>query len=560
MTVHKRVPFVTFLTRVRDESVQGPNPYRWEEKTSDDYFAGKRVILFSLPGAFTPTCSTYQLPKFEALYDEFEKEGIEAIYCLSVNDAFVMNAWGNPWACRRCGSSRMDRASLRAKWACWLPRTISASVCALGATPPLSTMAWWSSGLRRMVSPTTARPTPMAYHPRRTFLKPSRLPHDLAASKPRRSHWPPPEPRSTGVAPTMQSSASLLQRQKQSMIASPQLIESIRLLQLAHTELHQYVGQEIAKNPLLELAPSEEGPSGDDWSIPGEDPDIGAREKDFDKPTSAEAPERFMQSKSTGNTANAPPGAGNAVDNFSVSAETLHDHVARQIALTAFTSQERLIAGQLAAHLEDTGYLQVSLVELASSLNVRADDVERVLGILQHFDPPGLFARTLSECLEIQLRQRDRFDPAMAALVANLEMLARRDFQALKQHCGVDEEDLLDMLHEIRALDPKPGNQFHTGGPECVMPEVWVMPSPGGGWQIELDPNTLPKLLINHTYFAEVSRAAVQNSKDQAFLHECLQNANWLIRSLDQRANTILKVATEIVRQQEAFWNMASPT
>ncbi|UVK48830.1 RNA polymerase factor sigma-54 (plasmid) [Mesorhizobium sp. AR07] len=351
----------------------------------------------------------------------------------------------------------------------------------------------------------------------------------------------------------MQSSASLLQRQKQSMIASPQLIESIRLLQLAHTELHQYVGQEIAKNPLLELAPSEEGPSGDDWSIPGEDPDIGAREKDFDKPTSAEAPERFMQSKSTGNTANAPPGAGNAVDKFSVSAETLHDHVARQIALTAFTSQERLIAGQLAAHLEDTGYLQVSLVELASSLNVRADDVERVLGILQHFDPPGLFARTLSECLEIQLRQRDRFDPAMAALVANLEMLARRDFQALKQHCGVDEEDLLDMLHEIRALDPKPGNQFHTGGPECVMPEVWVMPSPGGGWQIELDPNTLPKLLINHTYFAEVSRAAVQNSKDQAFLHECLQNANWLIRSLDQRANTILKVATEIVRQQEAF-------
>ncbi|MBA1143856.1 RNA polymerase factor sigma-54 [Mesorhizobium neociceri] len=351
----------------------------------------------------------------------------------------------------------------------------------------------------------------------------------------------------------MQSSASLLQRQKQSMVASPQLIESIRLLQLSHTELHQYLGQEIAKNPLLELASNDDGASGQDSSMSGEDSQIDMREKDFAKPISAGTPERLTQSKATRNTANAPSGEGNAVDNFAAFTETLHDHVALQIALTPFTSQQRLIAGQLAAHLEETGYLRVSLSELAGSLNVREGDVERVLATMQHFDPPGLFARTLSECLEIQLRQRDRFDPAMAALVANLQTLARRDYQALKQLCGVDEEDLLDMLHEIRALDPKPGNQFQTGVLESVMPEVWVTPCPGGGWQIELDPNTLPKLLINQTYYAEVSRATAQNSKDQAFLNQCLENANWLIRSLDQRAKTILKVATEIVRQQEAF-------
>jgi peroxiredoxin len=94
MLIGKKVPDVTFRTRVRDESVGGPNPFRWQDVTSNDYFKGKRVILFSLPGAFTPTCSTYQLPDFEKMYPEFKAEGIDEIYCISVNDAFVMNAWG----------------------------------------------------------------------------------------------------------------------------------------------------------------------------------------------------------------------------------------------------------------------------------------------------------------------------------------------------------------------------------------------------------------------------------------------------------------------------------
>ncbi|SFL04786.1 RNA polymerase, sigma 54 subunit, RpoN/SigL [Mesorhizobium albiziae] len=337
------------------------------------------------------------------------------------------------------------------------------------------------------------------------------------------------------------------------MVAAPQLIESIRLLQLAHAELRQFVEQEIEKNPLLELASNDGGASGDVSSISGDDPHIGARANDVDEPTGGGTPEGLMQWKSKRDTPNIPAGASPVLDDFAAPTETLHDHVTRQIALTAFTPKERLIAGELAAHLEDTGYLQVNLSELAGSLNVREADVERVLGTLQRFDPPGIFARTLSECLEIQLRQRDRFDPAMAALVANLEMLAQRKFQALKRHCGVDEDDLLDMWHEIRALDPKPGNRFQSARPEFIIPDVWVLPSPGGGWQIELSPDTLPKLLINQTYFAEVSRLSPQNSKDQTFLNECFQNANWLIRSLDHRAKTILKVAAEIVRHQDAF-------
>ncbi|PBB52099.1 MULTISPECIES: RNA polymerase factor sigma-54 [Mesorhizobium] len=332
----------------------------------------------------------------------------------------------------------------------------------------------------------------------------------------------------------MKSSFSLLQ--KQSLAASPQLIESIRLLQLTHAELHQFVDQELEKNPLLEHAPNDEGWSGE-----------------VEGPNWARSPDLPRQGKSQLSTTNTTPGERPAYEEFVALAETLHDHVARQISLTAFTPHERLIAHQLAGHLDDTGYLRVSPSDLADTLNVGLAHVERVLGVLQHLDPPGIFARSLSECLEIQLRERNRFDPAMAVLVANLEMLARRDFQTLKQRCGVDEEDLLDMLQEIRALDPKPGNRFQSGTPECVIPDVWVLRSPGGGWQIELDQNTLPKVLINQSYVAEVSCRAAKKSKDMTFLNECLQNANWLIRSLDQRAKTILKVATEIVRQQDAF-------
>ncbi|AGS25411.1 RNA polymerase factor sigma-54 [Rhizobium etli] len=351
----------------------------------------------------------------------------------------------------------------------------------------------------------------------------------------------------------MKSFPSLHQRQQQSLVITPQLIESIRLLQLAHTELHQFVEQEIEKNPFLDLASNDGGAPGDASSVSVEDLNIGVREDHVDRPAGTDMPELSSPWKSTRDTGSLPPGERPSLDEFAASTETLHEHVAHQIALTAFTPQERLIAGALADHLEDTGYLQANIPELAKRLNIQEAYVERVLGALQLFDPPGVFARNLSECLEIQLRQRDRFDPAMAALVANLELLARRDFRALKRRCRVDEDDLLDMLKEIRALDPKPGNQFQSAGSESIIPDVSVMPSPGGGWHIELNRDILPKVLINQNYYAEVTRLTAQSSKDQSFLNECFQNASWLVRSLDQRATTILKVATEIVRHQDVF-------
>ncbi|MGX9147554.1 RNA polymerase factor sigma-54 [Mesorhizobium sp. 128a] len=350
----------------------------------------------------------------------------------------------------------------------------------------------------------------------------------------------------------MKPSASLLQSQKQTLVLTPQLIESIRLLQLAHTELRQFVEQEVEKNPLLDLTTNDSEADGDVSPILGEVPS-GERENLVDGPLRAEPSERLRQQKSTRDTPAVGSGEDLTAERFVANPETLHEHVARQIALTAFNPQERMIAGALASHLDDAGYLQVDLLGLAGILNVPLSVVERVLAALQRFDPPGLFGRTLGECLEIQLRQQDRFDPAMAVLVANLEMVAERDFKALQRRCGVDEDDFVDMLHELRALDPKPGHRIQSGGTESIVPDVWVLPSHEGGWNVELDPDTLPKVLINQSYFVEVLRLTAQNPKDQAFLNECMENANWLVRSLDQRAKTILKVAAEIVRQQDAF-------
>jgi RNA polymerase sigma-54 factor len=374
----------------------------------------------------------------------------------------------------------------------------------------------------------------------------------------------------------MALSASLHLRQSQSLVMTPQLMQSIRLLQMTHADLTRFVEEEIERNPLLDHAPegaaedgkaepAEASPSDgvdESWfSRPGADGGEAIAERldtnyenlfpDDGAPRKADVPELIGQWKSM-------PGANSAggdfdIDDFAARAETLEDHVAQQIAFMRFSAGERLIAAELADQLDEAGYLQTDCGEVARRLGSRREIVEDVLARLQQLEPPGIFARSLAECLEIQLRQQGRFDPAMAALLGHLDLLARRDFQALKRLCGVDEADLLDMLAEIRSLDPKPGNCFTSVVAQTIVADVLVSPGPGGGWQVELNPETLPKVLVNRNYYAEVSRLKPGRGEDHDFLGTCLQNANWLARSLDQRARTILKVAREIVRQQDSF-------
>ncbi|PBB93187.1 RNA polymerase sigma-54 factor [Mesorhizobium sp. WSM3864] len=377
----------------------------------------------------------------------------------------------------------------------------------------------------------------------------------------------------------MALAAKLQLRQSQSLVMTPQLMQSIRLLQLTHVELDRFIDEEIERNPLLERAEPQDDAGGDQPQKSETAPEPAAGDDWFESETewSAEAisekldsslenlfpddpgtseklgPDLTAQWKSaSAGSAGSASSEGFDVGEMAATIVTLREHVGEQIALAFAKPAERLIAGELADSLDEAGYLRADLEEIAARLGADMGAVARALAVCQTFEPAGLFARDLAECLSLQLAARDRLDPAMKALVANLELLARRDFQTLKRICGVDEEDLLDMLAEIRALDPRPGSAFSGGASDAIVADVEVRAAADGSWAVELNADTLPRVLVDHVYFARVSGHA----KDQAekeFLAECLQNANWLTRSLDQRAKTILKVASEIVRQQDAF-------
>ncbi|CAD7040333.1 RNA polymerase sigma-54 factor [Pseudorhizobium halotolerans] len=386
----------------------------------------------------------------------------------------------------------------------------------------------------------------------------------------------------------MALSASLLMRQSQSLVMTPQLLQSIQLLQMTHLELNQFIATEIEKNPLLDLASSETDETGDARSAEqratrneqdGADderpassdaaddwyesrPEVAAArlqeidqgfENVFpdDRPAEkADVPELLGQWKSmTG----AQSGGDYDLEDFASAPVTLAEHLGQQVPFLLKSATERLIAEHLIDAVDQAGYFAGSTADIAERLGVDRQQAEAVLTALQTLDPPGVMARSLRECLAIQLKQRDRLDPAMKLLVDNLDLLARRDFTSLRRLCGVSEEDLLDMLAEIRTLNPKPGDSFERHAAEPVAPDVVVRPGSTGGWMVELNPDTLPRVLVNRQYFQSVSKSCAKHGQEQDFLAECLQNANWLTRSLDQRAKTILKVATEIVRQQDAF-------
>lgn len=365
-------------------------------------------------------------------------------------------------------------------------------------------------------------------------------------------------------------------------------MQSIRLLQMTHVELEQFIDGEIEKNPLLERIEavnddfsgvetpeqSSESDSGDaatPTEPSGDDADWfekTARASDgesiastFDAPLENFFPDDSgprdvigsdlaAQWKSSAGDGYAS-GQGYDLEQVTAGQISLGEQVQAQIGLAFSSATDRFIAAELAGGLDENGYLRTDLAETAEKLGVLPSAIEGVLNILKTFDPPGLFGHDLRECLAIQLRLKDRYDPAMQALVHNLDLLAKRDFQALQRLCGVDQADLVDMLAEIRHLDPKPGAKFEVSVTNTIVPDVIVSAARAGGWDLELNPAAMPRLLVNNEYYAHVSLSATVDEK--SFLSDCLQTAGWLTRSLDQRARTILKVAQEIVRQQDGF-------
>jgi RNA polymerase sigma-54 factor len=364
-------------------------------------------------------------------------------------------------------------------------------------------------------------------------------------------------------------------RQGQSLVMTPQLQQAIKLLQLSNIELAEYCEQELERNPILERddstpAPAE-GETPREAAPANERADEALSRDDFSK--AADMDEAARDNMYDGDPAERPapaaPGGEASLTDWttvkssgsfdeegmesSVAAElSLKDHLEAQLAIAALTPEDRMICLGLIDGIDEAGYLRTPPQDLVEKLGCEIEDVEAVLGVLQGFDPVGVGARDLAECLSLQLQALDRLDPAMAMLLTRLDLVARRDFSQLGALCGVDAEDIADMLAEIRGLNPKPGLAFGSEHVAPVVPDVFVRVGPDGGWLIELNSDTLPRLLVNSRYYAQVSKTA-RDKDSKTYLTDCLNNANWLVKSLDQRARTILKVATEIVRQQDAF-------
>jgi RNA polymerase sigma-54 factor len=386
-------------------------------------------------------------------------------------------------------------------------------------------------------------------------------------------------------------------RQSQSLVMTPQLMQAIKLLQLSNLDLSTFVEEELERNPLLEResdgaeaqgsgeagpAESVEGNYGEeagdeshDSGAAGFEPgqeewmnrDLGTRteiEQTLDTALDnvfseepAEAAARNAQDAAPTTYTEWGGGASSEesynLEAFAAAEVTLASHLAEQLAVAFTAPAQRMIGQYLIDLVDEAGYLPPDLGQATERLGASSEEVEAVLGVLQKFDPPGVCARSLRECLTIQLRELDRYDPAMQALVENLELLAKRDIAGLRKLCGVDDEDITDMIGEIRRLDPKPGLKFLSTRTQTVVPDVYVRPGPDGGWHVELNSDTLPRVLVNQSYYAELSKT-IRKDGDKSYFSDCLQNATWLVRALDQRARTILKVATEIVRQQDGFF------
>ncbi len=361
-------------------------------------------------------------------------------------------------------------------------------------------------------------------------------------------------------------------RQSQQLVMTPQLQQAIRLLAASNLEIETFIGEALEANPLLDSGAAtreDDGPSGEPDDIPREEFTAdqlmaqGAGEGDAPLDIDVTALDRDRDTGDGAGMRDAEWGAANSgggdfselpdIESTRAASITLAEHLDAQIGALACNPREEFVARHIAGLLDDAGYLSADLREITYDLGVDMDCVEDALEVVQMCDPTGVGARSLSECLELQAREADRYDPCMKALIDNLELVAKGDIARLKRLCEVDDDDLADMLRELREFDPKPGLAFAPASDDAVVPDVLLTATEAGGWDIALNEDTLPRLVVNRSYYVELS-GGKPNAETQGWLKEKLADAHWLIRALDQRQKTILKTAAEIVKQQDGFF------
>lgn len=357
-------------------------------------------------------------------------------------------------------------------------------------------------------------------------------------------------------------------RQSQTLVMTPQLRQAIQLLQFSNLEAAAFVEEELERNPLLERddrpeIPGVERPAPDQLAVagPGDSataaasgemaaPDAAPLEIDDSNSYDPGGAGDGVRTGSGGNTAFDDDERG--LDDLANAGPTLREHLGEQMRLTFRDPADRLIGAYLIALLEPSGRLSTTPQALADAMGASLERVEAVRARMMRLDSTGMFATSLAECLAVQLAEKNRLDPAMQALLDNLELLARRDHKKLMAVCGIDGADLAEMIAEIRALDPKPGATWDSTPPPAVVPDILMRRAQDGGWVLELNPETMPRVLVNQSFSTRV--LATASKDDRAFVADKLQTATWLVKSLQQRAQTILKVASEIVRRQDGFF------
>ena len=359
-------------------------------------------------------------------------------------------------------------------------------------------------------------------------------------------------------------------KQGQSLVMTPQLQQAIKLLQLSNIELSAFVEEQLESNPLLERGTGDENRRGEDVSAAETQDQSVNIETPAANASDMDAPDHAMDSESTASDMAADVGGSidwskagsggtfNGSGDYDAIANTaaeksLSEHLHEQLSMLHLSDRDRLIARHLIDHVDENGYLRADITDIASNLGVAENSVLSLVTQLQTFEPTGVFARSLSECLSLQLRDAGALDMAMQALLDNLELLAKHDLTRLMKLCEVDKENLMERVKRLKSLAPKPGLAYGGEMAAAVDPDVFIRETPQGGWAVELNSDTLPRVLVDHRYYNEIT-ALGGDEKTKEFMSDCHANANWLVKSLDQRARTILKVASEIVKQQDGFF------
>jgi RNA polymerase sigma-54 factor len=363
-------------------------------------------------------------------------------------------------------------------------------------------------------------------------------------------------------------------RQSQTLVMTPQLRQAIKLLQFSNIEVNSFVEEEMERNPLLERDEAPDVPVAEQAALDQIEPQTTAAMDAADAARAETLPAEsgspldavHAETYDPGGAADGAPlvgrmdggggshsfeGDDRGIDDFAGDDRSLRDHLGEQLRLNIADPVDRMIGAHLIALLCPAGRLTAEPKAIATAMGLSLERVESVRARMMRFDPVGLFARDLKECLAAQLAERNRLDPAMQTLLDHLDLLAKRENRRLMALCGVDAEDMADMITEIKALDPKPAATWDTTPPQLVVPDLLMRQLPDESWIIELNPETMPRVLVNERFYAKIAPNAKKDEK--VFLTERLANANWLVRSLQQRAQTILKVAAEIIRQQDAF-------